>query len=263
MDEGLADALLALQDKFRCNGISGCAPQEVVIGYGWRATEPTMQQFARARRRDPWRPRTVRIVAELRDPEALPFLVGRLSDDDDDVVAHAIFGLVLQDYRDARDRIAAWVAAGAGLQYPKARLAARWALARWKEPGALKAFDTELHDRCRQLLAARVVQWGLELCAMLPRMDCRPHLRAAARHPGFVARREAVAQTGRIATRADARTLVMLAADPISSIRRRARAHLVVLSRRPDIQDAAGWQRWCNEGGCPPELPTASSATQR
>ncbi len=98
LDEGLSDALLELQDKFKCNRISGCAAHRRVVDYGRSARPHVERQFARASHRAPWRSRLVQITAQLQDPSALPFLVAKTRDRDDEVVAYALYGLALLDY---------------------------------------------------------------------------------------------------------------------------------------------------------------------
>jgi hypothetical protein len=251
LDEGLSDALLELQNRFKCNRISGCAAHAHVVGFGWQATPHVQRQFARAKRKASWRSRLVLIVAELRDPASLPFLVKAARDRDDEVVAYAVYGLAVLDHRDALDTIKKWADAGRGMQFAMSRLSARWALAKWQEEGAAEAFEQELAARTRQMLASATVAWGLRLCAEAPSLVCAKQRRAAARHPGFLARREVISRLEAEPRKAEVETLVMLAADPIASIRRRAIATLVSLTGRADLQDGAAWRTWCDSGGCP------------
>lgn len=251
LDEALSDALLELQNKFKCNRISGCAVQGRIVDFGWRATKHVMSQYARTRRRAAWRGRLVLIVAELRDPMALPFLFRAAHDGDDEVVAFALYGLALLDHKDSMKVAVRWADAGDGMLFQMSRLSARWALARWGHIGAADSFKEELASRSRQMLASATVAWGLRLCAEAPALDCAEERRTSARHPGFLARREVVTRLAARPVKAEIGTLVMLAADPIGSIRRRAVAALVGLTGRADLQDGGAWRRWCDSGGCP------------
>lgn len=252
LDEALADALLELQNKFKCNRISGCEAQDRIIQFGWTASRPAQRQFAKAKPRAAWRARMVRIVAELRDPGALPFLLTTARDRDDEAAGYALYGLALQNYPEAADLYEKWRDAGAGLQFGFSRLSARWALAREGNEADRAAFVAELVARGGQLLAANVVAWGLHLCDVQSIDGCVDARRKAARHPGFVARRAVVESLEKRANRDEIDTLVALSSDPIASVQRKAIAALVSTTGRADLQTGGDWRKWFEAGGLKP-----------
>jgi len=263
IDEGLRIALRNVRNKFKCNRISGCKPQDVAIGFGRHARPFVEQLFASAPRRAPWRSRTVRIVAELRDPDALPFLVERLGDRNEAVIAYAAYGLVLLDYRAEQKRFEDLATAGAGLMYAKTRLSTRWALARWGVKGAKAAFKGELEDRVGQLLGSGAVTWGLYLCTQWSGVDCERSWRLAARHPAFVVRRAVAERFEAVPRKRDIPVLVELAADPVPSVGRRARAVLVQLTGEAGLRDGGAWRKWCDERKCDASIAAASEGQRK
>jgi len=228
MDEALVDALAELRDKFKCNRISGCPAHDVVRGYGWKARPYLERMFPRASRQATWRSRVVLIIAQLEDPAAEPFLVGAQRDRDDAVRAFATYGLGLLRLEVHAERFRQLTKAGVGLQFAMTRLSAWTALRRLGDRDAARGFGEELGVRCRQFLASKAAWWGLKLCRLDGRdaMSCRPHVEAAARHPGFVVRREAALWLTERGTKADIAVGRALAADPINSIARRAKSWL-------------------------------------
>ena len=118
MPEPLREALKQFRDRFACNTISGCPSENVLRNMGWLARPYLQQIFEKAPDQAQYRSRSVRLIAELRDPQARAFLRERLQDADPETRAYAIFGLGLIDDREmehllptiGRDDPTAWMA---------------------------------------------------------------------------------------------------------------------------------------------------------
>ncbi len=265
-DESLRDLLLALQDRFRCNGVSGCAAQDQLVAMGWGARLPLEQVFLQAPAQAPWRARTVAILARLGDPQGEGFFARLLDDRDPEVRAHAIDGLGRIGATRQRQRI--WEQAAVdGLWLAPARMAALHVLARWGDERAGGVFSADLPVLAGQPMgtAALVVAGGL--CREVPvgSIDCTAGLSAMARHPVFHVRKAAVSAMAARPTAAMASGLVYLTGDQARSIRDAAEGALVQLSGDTSRHGTPAWRAWCDGGGCKADaardLPLPSSAT--
>lgn len=248
-DEALRDAINALQDRFKCNAISGCAAHAQLVQFGWAARPVVEQSFARAGLQSSWRARAVQIVAELGDPQGEPFLA-RLSDDrDPEVRAWALVGLG----KLGTPRHHGLIALQAGtdtLWLAAPRLAALWAQDQLGQPGAGAAFSAELAALAQQQMAATALVVGVWLCRQPGSPDCGAVLPVIAKHANFQVRRDALqAMLARLRPHF-AEALVYLTNDQARSIRSGAEEGLVALSGEVTLTGHAAWQGWCLSGGC-------------
>lgn len=264
-DESLRDLLLALQDRFRCNGVSGCPAHAQLVAMGWGARLPLEQVFLQAPQQAPWRVRTVAILAALGDPQGEALFVRLLDDRDPEVRGHAINGLGRIGATALRQRI--WEQSAAeGLWLAPARMAALHVLARWGDPAASQAFSRDLAQLAVQPMAtaALVLAGGLCRDVPTPTIDCTAGLVAMARHPVFHVRKAAVTAMAAAPRPAMAAALVYLSGDQARSIRDEAESTLVRISGESNRHGHAAWQGWCDGGGCAASpslgLPDASTA---
>lgn len=259
MEEGLLGALAEFRDKFKCNSISGCASHEVLVGYGWRARPHVEQLFATAPAQSSYRARSVRVLAELRDPQALPTLLRALTDRDAEVRGYAAYGLGLLEARDHAAAVRTTEQAAQGPYEGAARVSAQWTLARWGEAGAAERFLQSIRTLSGQVMGGPGLTWALELCMRPDSPDCSPVLPLAGRHPGFTARRLAARAMALRPQPSYAASLVDLTGDPVRSIRETAEGALARLSGRDDLRGTAAWRKWCQETGCEALDPAQSS----
>ena len=248
-DEGLRDALHALQDRFKCNAISGCAAHTQLVAFGWAARPMVEQAFARAGLQSSWRARSVQIVAELGDPAGEPFLQRLIEDRDPEVRAWALVGLGKLGSRHQRQRIALQTGSDT-LWLAAPRLAALWAQDQLGVAGAAPAFGKELRRLAEHQMAATALVVGVWLCRQPASPDCSKELPILARHPNFQVRRDALqAMTARLRP-SYAEALVYLTNDQARSLRAQAEEGLVALSGEVTRTGHAAWQQWCSGGGC-------------
>lgn len=254
IDEGLRVALHDLRDRFLCNSISGCKSEQVLIDYGWTVRPYLEQVFTTASAQASYRARTVRIIAQLRDPAALPFLVQVLPDRDPEVRAYAIFGLGLLDAQQLRGRVAAIAREDIVPWTAPARLSALWTLHLWRDPGAGEAFLAALRVLSGQHTGALGLTWGAELCMRDGAPDCRTVLPLIARHPGFSARRQAARAMAARPEPGQEAALVELTADPVHSIGELAEGALRRLTGT-SLVGAEAWRSWCRQTQCQDKTP--------
>lgn len=254
-DESLPGLLAALKDRFACNNVSGCAAHQALLRYGWGARPALEHAFARAPAQAQWRARAVAILADLADPQSKELLAHLLEDRDPEVRAWAAIGLGNLGAVEYRARIAELADTSDGLWTAPARIGALFVLAAWGEHPAAMRFAQDLHDLGRSQLATTALMIGADLCLRAHAPDCSAALPVMARHPAFQARRAALrAMTARLRP-SYARALVFLSADQAQSIRREAEDALAVLAGRTDINGAAAWGQWCEQGGCADKGP--------
>lgn len=259
MPEPLRLALKDFRDKFACNNISGCPSERVLVGFGWTARPYMQQVFEKATDQATYRARAVRVIAELQDPQAIPFLRDRLGDNDPEVRAFAVYGLALADDRDlerllptiGRDDATAWMA--------PVRLSALWAAHRWGDRTAERAFVHQLAWLARQHMAVQGLTWGLTLCMRQDGPHCEPALPAIARHPNFLVRRYVAQAMAAAPKPAYAAGLVALANETAKSISEPAVQALRVLSGQ-NLTTAAEWRQWCAATGCEAAAESAITA---
>jgi HEAT repeat protein len=223
VDEALRAALIDVRDRFKCNRISGCKSHDVLVGFGWRARPFLQQVLEAAPPRAPWRPRLVRILAELGDPVAAPTFRQALRDRTDEVRGYAIYGLHRLGDRSEHEEIIRFARRAGPFASACARLSARWILFADGERDFGPLFVEELRIRASQSLASVPVAWGLHLCGLAGSPDCEPVLALASRHPTFVVRRAALDLLERSPKPEHLPILQGLLADPIPSLGRRAR----------------------------------------
>ncbi len=245
-DEGLRDALRAMQDRFACNAISGCPAHQALVGFGWQARPLVEQAFARASLQAGYRARAVQVVAELRDPGAEPLFLRVLDDRDPEVRAWALIGLGDLQARQHSERVQEQAAADT-LWLAPARLAALWTLHRWGQADKGLQFQQLLGELATQQMAATALVVGAWLCARNDTPDCGAALPLLARHPNFQVRRDALHVMARQPRRSYAAALVYLTNDQARSVRQTAMDALTVLSRGHTATDHAGWQAWLSE----------------
>jgi len=247
--EALRAALVDVRDRFKCNRISGCPPHEVLTGFGWRATPFLVQLFQAAPPRARWRPRVLRILAEVGDPDAAALLLQALRDRSDEVRGYAIYGLHRIDERSQDAEIRRFASRTGPVVSSFARLSARWTLHARGEAGFGALFVDELRIRAGQSLASGPAAWGLHLCTLPEAPNCGEVIARAGRHPTFVVRRGALDVIEQAPGRQYVPILVGLLADPIPSLVRRARGVLVRLSARPELRSAEDWLQWFADTG--------------
>lgn len=248
-DEAVRQALHDLRDKFLCNGVSGCKAEPILVDAGW-TIRPTLEQiFLQAPAQASWRARTVRIIARLRDPDALPFLLGQLDDREPEVQTYAVWGLGLLDARQVRARLTRIARDEATLWLAGPKLSALWVLHRWGEAWAGEAFVRYLRQLSQQQMAAVALTWGAELCADPRAPDCDGVLPAIARHPGFLARRQAVRTMAQQPARGQEAVLIDVAGDNVRSSAELAEDALRRLTGQP-LHGADAWRQWCAEVDC-------------
>jgi hypothetical protein len=248
-DEAVRQALHDLRDKFLCNSVSGCKAEAVLVDAGW-AIRPTLEQvFLQAPAQASWRARTVRILARLRDPDALPFLLGQLDDREPEVQAYAIWGLGLLDARQGRARLTRIARDEATLWLASPKLSALWVLHRWGETWAGDGFVRYLRQLSQQQMAAVALTWGAELCADPRAPDCDGVLPALARHPGFLARRQAVRAMAQQPARGQEAVLIEVAGDHVRSSAELAEDALRRLTGQ-QLHGAEAWRQWCAQVDC-------------
>ncbi len=249
VDEALRAALVDVRDRFKCNRISGCKAHDVLVGFGWRARPFLQQVIGAAPTRAPWRPRLVRILAELGDPVATPSFHNAMRDPTDEVRGYGIFGLHRVSDQTKREEIMRFAQRPGTFASSCARLTARWTLYAGGEAEFGPLFLDELRIRASQSLASVPVAWGLHLCTLPSSPDCRPVLALASRHPTFVVRRAVIDLLEMTPKRQDVPILLGLLADPIPSLGRRSRNVLVRLSGQPGLRGLAAWQNWYESTG--------------
>ncbi len=250
VDEALLEALQSFRDRFACNAISGCPAEAVLIGFGWAARPHLEQMFQRAPKQATYRARAVRALAELRDPQALPFLRRVATDSDPEARGYAVLGIGLLGAREERANFEQLADSDRTVWSAAPRLSALWVLRRWGDPTAEARFLEELRLLTSQQMAGPALTWGLELCARPEGPSCDAVLPAAARHGNFTVRRAAIRAIAVHPTPALAPVLVMAAADPIHSLAEVAERALRELSGRQDLQGAGAWRDWCAQTKC-------------
>ncbi|MFZ4577101.1 MAG: HEAT repeat domain-containing protein [Myxococcota bacterium] len=256
MDEALRAGLENLRDRFKCNDVSGCPAEAVLVGFGWHATPALQNAFLRAPRQAPYRARTVRIIAESKDPLALPFLRQALTDRDPEVTGHAIFGLGLLEARNQIDRLHQITSAVPTVWGSAPQLSAWWVLHHFGEPGAAAQFVERLKWLSSQQMGGPALAWGVSLCRKPGAPDCGEVLPLIARHAHYGARRAAAEAMAAAPRASDAATLVDLTGDPVPSIARAAEQGLRQLTGKA-LQGPDAWRKWCEEAKC------TSVATER
>ncbi len=249
VDDGLRGALTDFRDKFKCNNISGCKPEEVLLGFGWQALPQLQMMFAQAPSQAPYRSRIIKVIAEMRAPMTLGTLAKGLQDRDADVRGYAAYGLALLEaqafrpilMRTGQDPVPVWQA--------PARVGALWGAGRLGDSASALGFVAYLKALAQENMAGPALAWGVELCMRPESPDCREVLPTIARHASFTARRQAARAMAARPLIAYAPALIELTADPVHSIARVAQAALVQLAG-VDLPDAAAWRVWCAQQHC-------------
>ena len=249
LPEPIRQALKDFRDRFACNNISGCASERVLLQAGWTVRPMLQQVFEKAPDQSPYRARAVRVIAELQDPGAVPFLRERLDDKDPETRAYAIYGLgllrdpqVLRALRSvARDDPSAWMA--------PVRLTALWLMWREGDPQALRDFQHQMGALARQQMAMSGLVWGLTLSLRPDGPDLAPVLPLVARHPNFQVRRLVARAMSVKPQPSFAASLVAMAADTASSIREPAERGLQVLAEQVSPPQGS-WSAWCEATQC-------------
>lgn len=262
MDEALRTALLAFRDKFACNSISGCPAEAELIGLGWVARPYLEQLFEKAPAQATYRARAVRVVAELRDPGGLPFLLGLVGHRDTEIRAQAIYGVGLLHAKQHRAGIASVADDDVPLWQAPPKLSALWVLHLWGDAAAGQRFVAYLKELAPRQMANAPLTWGIDLCGQPGAPRCAEAMAQVASNPGFTARRAAVRFMARQPRPEYAAALVALSGDTVRSIADLAQAALRQLSGRPTLEGRAAWQAWCAEVRCEQEaLPQAATPT--
>ena len=265
MDEGLRLALHALRNRFACNDISGCPAEDQLVAYGWGARTFLEQVFDRAGSQASYRPRTVRIIADLRDPTAQPWLLRLVGDRDPEVKAYALYGLGLLDAMEHRALVKAHAGEDNTVWLAPVRLTSLWVLHRWGDAEAGSRLVRLLAELAPQQMAGPALAWGVALCIKPGAPDCGAALPGIATHPSFTARRAAARAMAAMPRAGHAAALVALTADPVHSIAELADAALRTLAKRPDLEGPGAWRTWCLQTQCDavqlelPQLPTATT----
>lgn len=255
MDEGLRVALADFRDRFKCNAISGCPAQDVLVGFGWTARPYLEQVFVAASAQASYRGRAIRTLAELRDPQALPLLVKTLGDRDPETRAYAIYGIGLLDAREHLVKIQNAALEDETTYTAPSRLSAWWLLAKWAQPNASARFIELLQNVSQQQMGGPALTWGVELCGRADAPDCSGLMPAIAQHPAFTVRRVVVNAMASRPVAAYAAALVKLSGDPIGTIARRAEEGLQAISGRSDLHGHGVWTSWCLQNHCDLALP--------
>ncbi len=256
MDEGLRLALADFRDRFKCNAISGCPSQDVLVGFGWTARPYLEQVFGAASAQASYRGRAIRTLAELRDPQALPLLVKTLGDRDPETRAYAIYGVGLLDAREHLVKIQNAALEDDTTYTAPCRLSAWWLLAKWNQPAASARFIELLRTVSQQQMGGPALTWGIELCGRSDAPDCSHLMPAIAQHPAFTVRRAVVHAMASRPVAAYSAALVQLSGDPIGTIARRAEEGLQTISGRSDLHGHSVWASWCLQNHCDQALPT-------
>ncbi len=249
MDEGLREALRQFRDKFQCNGISGCKSEQTLVEYGWAARPYLEQLFQQAPPQASYRTRTVRTIAQLRDPSAQAFLVHVLQDRDPEAKAYAIWGLGLLDAKNLRNRFEHIAKEATTPWLAPPRLTALWALHRWGDVAAGEQFLQQLRVLSGQQMAGPALTWAAELCMREEAPDCRTVLPLLARHPGFTTRRQAARAMAARPVHGYEPALTDLSGDTVRSISEHAMTALQQLTGLT-YTDAAAWRQWCAQTHC-------------
>ena len=244
LDEGLRLALTELRDRFKCNGISGCLAERKIHDFGWKARPFVERLVARSRTKDRWRARSVRIIAELEDPAAAPFLLAQTADQDDAGAAYALYGLALIDGPAYLDQARQATALPNNLLYGMRRLSGHWLLHRHGKAADRVRFAEAMKPLAQQVLASSALRWGLYLCMRPETADCSSIYHQTARHPAFVVRRQTVRAIAVQPVRSHAPALMELINDPVPSLARKSRHLLHQIAPNSTARTFREWQNW-------------------
>ena len=249
MDEALRQALVDLRNKFRCNSISGCKAHAVLVNFGERARPALQHMFPTAPFQAQYRSRIIRIIAEIQSPGARTFLRSVLKDSSDKARAYAVYGLALLNDRRDQELMHNYANAPGIIASAMTRVAAAWGLGYLGDPAYAKRFVGLVHEAADHQLGGATLRWALELCRVPRSPSCRGTLELAARHPSYVVRREVLRAVD--TSRASARALLILVADPNGNLARRAETALRRISGRGDIRGVAAWRKWLDSSAAP------------